>query len=128
MLRHVNPHATEPLQTEAQVWTPAAGRENADRSITPQEKNIERDEEERAMWRGSIYSFILFIQQNKQGSGICCNSYSPVSITVKFQIRGFTLPTFMVTSKPACCLQSPPAKSDYLDFYRLRKLQVEWKN
>lgn len=38
MLRHVNPHATEPLQTEAQVCTPAAVRENADTSITPHEK------------------------------------------------------------------------------------------
>lgn len=37
-LHHVNPDATEPLQTEAQVCTPAAGRENADTSITPQEK------------------------------------------------------------------------------------------
>lgn len=36
MLRHVNPHAAEPLQTEVQVRTPAAGHENADTSITPQ--------------------------------------------------------------------------------------------
>lgn len=91
------------------------------------EKNVEHDEEEHAMWRGSIYSFILFIQQNKQGSGLCCSSDSSASITVKFQIRGFALPTFLVTSKPACCFPSPLVKYDYLDFYRLHKLQIKWK-
>lgn len=36
MLRHINPLTAEPLQTEAQVRTPAASHENADTSITPQ--------------------------------------------------------------------------------------------
>lgn len=38
-------------------------------------------------WRESIYSFIMFIQQNKQRSGLCCSAERSASITVKFQIK-----------------------------------------
>lgn len=36
---------------------------------------------------------------------------------------GFTLHTFMVISKIQASKRSPPAKSDYLDFYRLQRLR-----
>lgn len=81
MLRHINPLAAEPLQTEAQVRTPAASHENADTSITPQ-----GGKKKKTCWTwwggawGNIYSFILFIQQNKQGSVLCRCSDNAVVI------------------------------------------------
>lgn len=118
MLRHVNPHATEPLQTEAQVCTPAAVRENADTSITPHEKK-----ENLSVMRASapceeeafIHLFSLFSKTNR-GHDYAATLIALCLLQLNFKLRGFILPTFMVTSKPALCLPSPPAKSDYLHF------------
>lgn len=122
-LRHLNPRATGALQTEVQVRTPAAGHENADTSITPQgvvggenmlnlmRKSVPCEEET------FIHVFCLFSKTNR-GRYYAATLITLLSFTVKFQIRGFSLLTFMVISKPACCIPSPPpAKYDYLDFY-----------
>lgn len=112
---------SEPLQSAVKTLTHRLPQRGGER------KSVECDEEERTVWRGSIFSFILCIQQNKQRSELCCNTDSLLSITVKFQIKGFTLPTFMVISKPACppaSFQALQQKSDRLDFYRLHKRQA----
>lgn len=68
MLRHINPLTAEPLQTEAQVRTPATSHENADTSITPQggrkkKKHVELDEEEHE--ETFIHLFCLFSKTNR---------------------------------------------------------------
>lgn len=111
MLRHINPLAAEPLQTEAQVRTPAASHENADTSITPQggkkkKKHVELDEEEHE--ETFIHLFCLFSKTNR-GLYYAAALITLLSFTVKFQIRGFSLLAFMVISKPACFLPSHPS-------------------
>lgn len=71
-----------------------------------------------------IHLFCLLSKTNR-GQEYAATLVALCPLQLNFKLGGFTLPTFMVTSKPACCLPSPPAKSDYLDFYRLHKLQVE---
>lgn len=73
-----------------------------------------------------IHLFCLFSKTNR-GQEYAATLVALCPLQLNFKLGGFTLPTFMVTSKPACCLPSPPAKSDYFDFYRLHKLQVEWE-
>lgn len=79
------------FQTEAQVSTPAGSRENADTwIISPgkrKKKTLSMMRTSTLAWRESIYSFIMFIQQNKQRSGLCCSAERSASITVKFQIK-----------------------------------------
>lgn len=115
MLLHVNPRAAEALQTEVQVRTPAAGHENADTSITPQ--GVAGGENMLNLMRKSvpceeetfIHVFCLFSKTNR-GRYYAATLITLLSFTVKFQIRGFSLLTFMVISKPACCLPSPPPR------------------
>lgn len=81
-----------------------------------------------------IHLFCLFSKTNR-GHGYPATLAAPCPLRLNFKLGGFTLPTFMVTSKP--CLNifqtsrttttAPQAKSDYLDFKRLNKLQLEWK-
>lgn len=63
------------------------------------------DEEERAMCRGNIYSVYSAKQTGRYYTAALITL---LSFTVKFQIRGFSLLTFMVISKPACFLPSHP--------------------
>lgn len=69
-----------------------------------------------------IHVFCLFSKTNR-GRYYAATLITLLSFTVKFQIRGFSLLTFMVISKPACCLPSPPSSKMRL-LGLLHKLQI----
>lgn len=89
--------SSEPLQPPVKMLT----------HRLPHRKTIEHDEEECTLWRGSIYSFILFIQQSKQRSRLCCNTDSFVSITVKVQIKGPLCPLWWSFQSLLAPLKAP---------------------
>lgn len=127
MLHHINPLAAEPLQTEAQVRAPATSHKNADTSITPQggkkknmlnlmRRTVPCEEET------FIHLFCLFSKTNR-GRYYAATLITLLSFTVKFQIRGFGLLTFIVISKPCCFLPSHPSSKMRL-LGLLHKLQI----
>lgn len=72
-----------------------------------------------------IHLFCLFSKTNR-GRYYAATLITLLSFTVKFQIRGFGLLTFMVISKPACCLPSPPSSKMRL-LGLLHRLQIRKK-